>query len=142
VKAHYSHSMPFSIANFPKGFMDSMLSLVNLDMQTSLSKITIKENARIMLMKPYTINPVTWMWRNINFNSFLQHSLSKFIKVSEIALVMVLGLIQVEQTFSQVRFMKSKLQNRLIVNLFLVVEFKNQNFFFIDIFPYDDAYIS
>jgi hypothetical protein len=142
IKAHYGHSMPFSIAKFLEGSINSILSPVNLDMQTSLFRMTMKENATTMLRKPYDINPVTRMWRSIDSNSFLRHSLSEFVKVSEIAMVMVLGSVQVERTFSQVSFMKSKLRNRLTTNLSLVVGFKSQDFFSIKDFPYDAAYES
>jgi hypothetical protein len=100
IKAHYGHSMPFSTAKFPKGSIDPILSPVNLDMQTSLFKMTMKENAKTMFRKPYAINPVTCLWRSIDSNSFLRLSLSKYIKVAEIALVMVLGSVQDEQIFT------------------------------------------
>jgi hypothetical protein len=59
IKAHYGHSMPFSTAAFLEGSVNSILSPVNLDMQTSLFKMTMKENAHAMMKKPYYINPAT-----------------------------------------------------------------------------------
>jgi hypothetical protein len=99
--------MPFSTAAFPEGSVDPIFSPVNLDMQTSLFKMTMKENAQAMMKKPYYINPATRLWRSIVANSFLRHSLSEYIKVAEVALVMVLGSVQDERTFSQVSFMKN-----------------------------------
>jgi hypothetical protein len=142
IKAYYGHSMPFSTAAFPEGSVDPILSPVNLDMQISLFKMTMKENAHAMMKKPYHINSATRLWHSINANSFLCHSLSEYIKVIEVALVMVLGSVQDEKTFSQISFMKNKLRNRLTTNLSLTVGFKSQDFFTIETFPYDVAYES
>jgi hypothetical protein len=85
---------------------------------------------------------VTRMWRTIEANSFLWHSLSEYIKVAEIAIVMVLGSIQDERTFSTLTFMKNKLCNRLTTNLAMVVGMKSQSFFTLNDFSYDAAYES
>jgi hypothetical protein len=62
-------------------------------MQASLFKLTMKENARSMQQRPITMNPVTRMWMNIDGNSFFQHSLSEYIKVAELGIIMVLGSV-------------------------------------------------
>jgi hypothetical protein len=102
----------------------------------------MKENSTKMLKKPYDINPVTRLWHSIDANSFLKLALSEYLIVAEMAVVMVLGSVQDERTFSTVSFMKSKLCNRLTTNLPLVCAFKNQNFFTLDTFPFDAAYDS
>jgi hypothetical protein len=68
--------------------------------------------------------------------------LSEFIKIVEIAIVMVFGSVQDERTFNTVTFAKNKLHNRLTTNLGLVVAFQLQNFYTIDNFPYDAAFES
>jgi hypothetical protein len=68
--------------------------------------------------------------------------LSEYIKVAELAVVMVLGSVQDERTFSTLTFMKNKLRNRLTTHLELVVSMKMQNFYTLDNFPYGDAYDS
>jgi hypothetical protein len=122
--------------------MDPLLSPAILDMQTSLFKQVMKEQARGMLQRPLTLNPVTRLWRSIEANSYFKHALSEFIKIVEIAIVMVLGLVQDERTFSTVTFAKNKLRNQLTTNLGLVVAFQSQNFYTIDSFPYDATFES
>jgi hypothetical protein len=95
-----------------------------------------------VMQKPHHVNPVTKLWRSINANSYLKHSLSEYLKVAEIAIVMVLGSVQDERTFSTVSFMKTKLRNRLTTNLPMVVAFKSQKFYTLDTFPYDATYES
>jgi hypothetical protein len=119
-----------------------ILSLACLDMQALLFRLTMKENAHSMIKKPFDINLVTRMWRSIEANSFLRHSLNEYIKVAEIAIVMVLGSVQDERTFSMLMFMKNKLRNRLTTNLAMVVGMKSQSFFTLNDFPYDAAYES
>jgi hypothetical protein len=142
IKGHYGQSKAFSTAAFPEGTVDPILSPATLDLQASLFKQCMKENSTKMLKKPYDINPVTRLWHSINANSFLKLALSKYLIVAEMAVVMVLGSVQDERTFSMMSFMKSKLRNRLTTNLPLVCAFKNQNFFTLDTFPFDAAYDS
>jgi hypothetical protein len=122
--------------------VDPILSVANLDMQSSLFKLTMVSNAPLMMMKPFDLNPVTSMWRTIEENSYLRWSLSEFIKVAKIATVMVLGSVQDERTFSTVSFIKSKLRNRLTTHLPLVVGIKCQNFYNLQDFPYDAPFNS
>ena len=94
------------------------------------------------MKKPSDINPMTWMWCNIEANSFLKHSLSDFIKVTWIAIVMVLGSIQDERTFNMLTFMKNKLHNQLTTDLAMVVGMESQSFFTLNDFSYDATYES
>jgi hypothetical protein len=95
-----------------------------------------------MLRKPVTINPVTQLWQSLDANSYLRHSLFEYIIITKIAIVMVMGSIQDERTFSMVSFMKSKLCDRLGKHLSMAVGFKSQKFFTLEDFPYDVAYDS
>jgi hypothetical protein len=140
LKGHYGTSTQFSTTAHPEGLLHPMLSPATLDMQTTLFKLTMRENATSMLKKPFTINPVTRMWMSIDGNSYLRHSLSEFLKVAELGIVMVLGSVQDERTFSTVTFIKTKFRNRLTTHLPLVVDMKSQKFFNIQTFPYDSAY--
>jgi hypothetical protein len=142
LKAHYGYPCPFRTVQNPDGMSDPVLSLASLDMQASLFRLTMKENAHSMMKKPFDINPVTRMWRCIEANSFLRHSLSEYVKVAKIAIVIVLGSVQDERTFSTLTFMKNKLRNRLTTNLAMVVGMKSQSFFTLNDFPYDAAYES
>jgi hypothetical protein len=57
------------------------------------------------------VNPVIQLWRSVEANNYFKHALSEFINVAKIAIVMVLGSVQDERTFSTVTFAKIKLQN-------------------------------
>jgi hypothetical protein len=142
LKEHYRSAKPFSTTNHPEGQVEPMLSPTALEMLSSLFKQCMKENSASMLKKPFNENPVTRMWRYIDANSFLQHSLSEFIKVAEIRICLVLGSVQDERTFSCVTFMKTKVRNRLTTHLSLMVGMKTQSFYNINTFPYDRAYNS
>ena len=111
-------------------------------MQMSLFKNYMKEHAARMLNKPQDQNPITCLWCSLDANSYLHHFLSEFIILAELAIIMVLGSIQDERTFSTVSFMKSKLQNQLSEHLELMVNFKSQKFFTLETFPYTAAYES
>jgi hypothetical protein len=63
-------------------------------MQTTLLKQLMKEQASKVMQKPITLNPVTRLWRSIDANSFLKHSLLEWLIVAEIAIVMVLGSVE------------------------------------------------
>ena len=142
LKTYYSHGKSFSTTSFLEGSLDLVLRLANLDIQTTLFKIIIKEVGPRIMQKPVDINPVTCMWRSVEANTFLWHSLSEYIKVAELAVVMVVDSIQGERTFNTLTFMKNKLRNRLTMHLELVVGMKMQNFYTLDNFLYNDAYDS
>jgi hypothetical protein len=122
--------------------LDLMVSSASLDMQTSMFKQCMRENAPSMMSRPFKVNPVTRMWLSIDSNSFLRHALSEYVKLVEIDICMVLGSVQDERTFSTVTFLKTKVRNRLTTHLPLVVDMKTQPFFSIDSFPYDAVYNS
>jgi hypothetical protein len=142
LKEHYGSTKEFSTAQHLEGTLDPMLSPTTLDMQASLFKQCMKENATSIMKAPLTMNPVTRMWLSIDGNSFLRHSLSEYCKVAEMGIAMVLGSVQDKRTFSCVTFMKTKVRNRLTTHLPLVVTMKTQPFFNITNFPYDAAYNS
>ncbi len=60
----------------------------------------------------------------------------KFWKLVEITIVVVVGIMEDEQTFSKVNFMKSKFCNRLTTHLDLVVWIYVQKFYRLEIFPF------
>ena len=87
-----------------------------------------------------TINPLTKLWRVVENSSILRHGLSEYIKLVEIAAILVLGSVEDERTFSILSFMKDKLRNRVQTHLPLVVGMHGQSFFDINMFSYEEAY--
>jgi hypothetical protein len=60
--------------------------------------------------------------------------LLEYLKLVELAVIMVLGSVEDERTFSNVNFLKLKLQNQLTIHLDLVVKMFAQNFYHLDSF--------
>lgn len=58
-----------------------------------------------------TINPLTKLWRVVENSGMLSDGLSEYIKLAEIAVVLVLGSMEDERNFSTLSFMKDKLRN-------------------------------
>jgi hypothetical protein len=65
-------------------------------MQTTLFKHVTHKQAYKMFSKPILLNPVTRLWRSIEANNYLKHSLFEFLKIAELVVVMVLGSVQDE----------------------------------------------
>ena len=86
----------FFHSEFPEGSLDAILSPAELSMQTCLFRQMMKEQARIIMKQPIDINPITRLWRSVYANSYFKHSLSKFIIIAEIAVMMVLGFVEDE----------------------------------------------
>jgi signal transduction histidine kinase len=57
------------------------------------------------------------MWRRFDSNVILKDMISKYFKLIEFAIVVVLGSVEDERTFSIITFMRSKLRNLLTTNL-------------------------
>jgi hypothetical protein len=93
------------------------LDAYQLDLQTSLFKMTMKSNVDKMLEPPYDVNPVSKLWQKLGCNGLLLSKLSEFMHLAEIAITTVLGNVEDERTFSSLKFIKSKLRSRLEGNL-------------------------
>lgn len=61
------------------------------------------------------------MWVHVISNAIVPSRLFEYVKLVEIAIVMVFGNVEDECTFSIMTFMKWKLYNQLTTNLDLVV---------------------
>jgi transcriptional antiterminator len=85
------------------------------------------------------VNLVIRMWLKIQFSPLLILKLSEYIKVVEIAMVQIFGLVEDERTFNNLAFMKNKLHNRLTTHLNLCVRMFTHNFYNVNNFPYDAA---
>ena len=72
------------------------------------------------------LNLVTKLWCCLDSNSALSTSFLEYIKLGQIALIHILGLVKDERAFSSDTFLKEKLQNMLDgEHLGLVVEMHN-----------------
>jgi hypothetical protein len=96
------------------------LDSYELNLQTSLLKMIMKSNAEKMLEAPYDVNPVTKLWQKLGCNALLLSKLSEFMYLAEIAITTVLSSAKDERTFSFLKFIKSRLRNRLEDNLDII----------------------
>lgn len=151
IKEHYGHKKSYEsktnkskhsqvlVAEEEK-FVPPILSIDLLDEQTLMFKIAMKGNCHAAMTGDLPLNPLTRLWRRLEASGLLRHKLSEFMKITELAVVSVLGSVEDERTFSTLSFMKNKLRNRLSTHLPLVVSMHAQQFYDLDDFPYDAAY--
>ena len=110
-----------------------------LDVQASLFKLTMKSNAKSAMEEPHDMNPVTKLWTKLGSNALLLSRLSEYMKVTNIAVTAVLGSVEDEQTFSTLKFMKSKVRNRLGGHLDTTMRMFSQGYYSQETFPYQEA---
>jgi hypothetical protein len=67
-------------------------------------------------------NPANKLWQKLGCNGLLVSKLSEFMKLSEIAITVVLGSCEDEGTFSNLAFVKNKVRNRLSGHLAAIVK--------------------
>lgn len=89
-----------------------------------------------IMTKQCDLSLIFRLWKKIHFVIIL---IEKLIKLAKIAMLQVLESIEYERTFSNLSFMKNKLQNQLIVHLDLCVKMFSHNFFILLNFHYDEA---
>jgi hypothetical protein len=61
-----------------------------------------------MMQEVKDVNPIIQMWLKIIFSSILVYKLNQYLKIVEIALVHVLGLVEDEKIFNNLSFLKNK----------------------------------
>ncbi len=96
----------------------------------------MKSNSHGALHMPANYNPTTKLWGRLASNAIVATNLLEYLKLVELAIVMVLGSVKDEKTFSIVNFMKSKLCNYLTFHLDLVIVMHAQNFYELETFPF------
>jgi hypothetical protein len=115
---------------------EELLSSSALDIQQSLFKVTMKVQAKGCMLPPFDKNPFTRLWDIVSGSAVLTKMILEYLKLAEIRCVFVLGSVDDERTFSSLKFLKSRLRNRLEDKLPLVVKMHGQNFYTQETFPY------
>jgi hypothetical protein len=70
---------------------------------------------------PHDCNPIMHLQEKLGFNVILNNRPSKWFKLVKLYVVMVLGFVEDECTFSNLVFMKIKLCNHLMTHFDLFV---------------------
>jgi hypothetical protein len=81
----------------PKEVCDSKLfSTTTFDLQRSLFVLTMKNNVKLAMQKPFDINPFTKLWRTFFSSWIFEQKIHEYIKSPELAMVQVSGSIEDE----------------------------------------------
>lgn len=104
--------------------------------QQGLFKMCMKSNSCYAVLPPYDVNPLTKVWRVFDSNNNLTQNFKEFLKLVEMGVVHVIGLVEDERTFSNLSFLKSKLQDNLEEHIQVVIDIYSQCIFTLENFPY------
>ena len=110
-----------------------------LDEQMAMFKMAMKSNSKLVLRPSFIVNPMTKLWQILGSNALLTHSFPKYLKLANMAMIIVLDLVEDEQAFSIVGFVKGKLQNKLANHLLLCVQMFTHKFYTLKNFFYTEA---
>jgi hypothetical protein len=116
-----------------------LLSSSALSIQQSLFKVIMKAQAKGCMLPPFDKNPFTRLWDIVSGSAVLTKMIPEYLKLAEIGCTFVLGSVEDERTFSSLKFLKSRLWNRLEDKLPLVVKMHGQKFYTHETFPYTQA---
>lgn len=75
-----------------------------MTMVASAAKVLGEQELRRGVM-----NPVTRLWRKLVGNPLIRTKMGEWLKLAKIAIVIVIGSVEDERTFSNLSFIKSKL---------------------------------
>jgi hypothetical protein len=69
----------------------------------------MQNHCQATMLLPLDCNPTMHLWKRLGPSGILNHQLSEWFKFVEFCMMMVLGNVKDEHTFSNLVFMKSKL---------------------------------
>jgi len=99
----------------------------------------MSSNAEAVYSPPFHINHVIKLWKKLGQSLHLRKLIFEYFKLADIGCYLVLGSVEDERCFSNLKFLKSCQRNRLGKHLPLVVRMFGQNYFSLDNFPYTEA---
>jgi len=80
------------------------------------------------MLPPHDCNPTTRLWERFASSAIVSQRLLEWFKLVQLCMVMIIGNVEDERTFSNMSFMKNKFHNHLIIHLDLVVKMYAQSF--------------
>jgi len=69
------------------------------DLHRFLFVLTMKNNAKLTMQKPFDLNPLTKLWRFLSSSWIFEHQIPEYIKLVELVVVQVIGLVENEPVF-------------------------------------------
>jgi hypothetical protein len=98
--------------------------------------MTMLANYVATMKPPLNYNSCSKMWALLTTNQIICFKLSKWLKLVELSMVIVLGNVENDMCFFHMFFMKSKLRNQLTIHLDFMVWMYAQNFYIMETFPF------
>jgi hypothetical protein len=96
----------------------------------------MQNHAQFSMLPPHDCNPITCLWERFGSSVILNHCLFEWFKLAKLCMVMVLGSVEDKCTFSNLVFIKTKLQNCLTMHLDLFVLMYAHKFYDLKSFPF------
>jgi hypothetical protein len=62
----------------------TLFSSIAFDLQRFLFVFTMKNNAKLIMQKPFDLNPLTKLWKTLSSSQILEHQSPKYIKLIEL----------------------------------------------------------
>jgi hypothetical protein len=73
------------------------------------------------MLKLFDINSLTKLKRTIFSSQIFEQKIYEYIRLDELVVMQLIGLVEDEKSFSALTFMKTKLKNQLTKHLELVI---------------------
>ncbi len=110
--------------------------------QAFIFVVTMQSNCIIAIMQPpYDCNPTIRMWKRLHISQVLKCKVSKYLKLVELVIVVVIGSVEDKCMFFTFTFVGPKLRNQLTTHLDLIVKMYMQESFKLENFPFYIAII-
>jgi hypothetical protein len=65
-------------------WVPTLFSSIAFDLQRFLFVFTMKNNAKLIMQKPFDLNPLTKLWKTLSSSQILEHQSPKYIKLIEL----------------------------------------------------------
>ncbi len=73
-----------------------LFSAIAFDLQRFLFVLTMKNNIKLAMQKPFDIKLLTKLWRTFSSSRIFEQKIPKYIKLVELVVVQVIGLVEDE----------------------------------------------
>jgi len=117
-------------------YIPPLLDELNLEAQASFFKMTMLANFVVAMKPPLDYNPHSKMWTLLTTNQIICSKLSKWLKLVELSMAMVLGSMEDDMCFFHMFFTRSKLKNQLTIHSDLMVWMYAQGFYTMETSPF------
>jgi hypothetical protein len=79
--------------------------IITFDFQRSLFVFNMTNNVKLAMQKPFDVNLVTKLWRTLTSFQILENKIPEYMKLVELVVVQVIGVVEDEHYFSMLTSM-------------------------------------